>query len=194
MGHRYQKTFHRSTVGFFLSVLGVVWAASPAVGQIHVLNRQIERIDTMIERNEEVQQQIRGVLDRLGELAGAYSAEIRDGQANRGIRTLASSHKSPRMNADLELLQRIGAYELLLNQRIAELNAAKERLRFLRRRAIDDVKLMQTLAGLNADELLGQIDQTLDRNQLLIDRPAVNAATLKPVAADAAWRRALAHR
>ena len=90
------------------------------------------------------------------------------------INSYQAASRSPRIDFNLKLIQKILGYISGLDKKIEYLNIGSEELRFLYRQADDDLKIIETVHDIEIDNLVDQINQISKKYQgqdekLLID-------------------------
>ena len=126
--------------------------------------------ETLIERQAQafkLRSQLKEIMMELEEEIGTEKNRLR-------INSYQAASRSPRIDFNLKLIQKILGYISGLDKKIEYLNIGSEELRFLYQQADDDLKILETVHDIEIDNLVDQINQISKKYQgqdekLLID-------------------------
>ena len=145
---------------FMLLILfsGNIHAGNPKSEKIR--NKMIEILslsEAILEKNVRAMR----IRSQLEEQMRALKKEIEDELKRLGISSYQEAIHSPRIYYDLKLVQQLLAYILKFNEKIADLQFGSERLKFLYQQADDELKIVETLNDIEAEDLMNQIGRVI---------------------------------
>ena len=138
------------------------------------LRSKMTEILSLRERLIERQAQAFKLRGQLKEIMMELEEEIGTEKNRLKINSYQAASRSPRIDFNLKLIQKILGYISGLDKKIEYLNIGSEELRFLYRQADDDLKILETVHDIEIDNLVDQINQISKKYQgqdekLLID-------------------------
>lgn len=138
------------------------------------LRSKMTEILSLRERLIQRQAQAFRLRSQLKEIMMELEEEIGTEKNRLRINSYQAASRSPRIDFNLKLIQKILGYISGLDKKIEYLNLGSEELRFLYRQADDDLKILETVHDIEIDNLVGQINQISKKYQgqdekLLID-------------------------
>jgi len=144
----------------------IVVLALPASGLADTNGEQLRRMmaEIALMNNQMAQRKSDavGIRESLSAKLKEIEAEAADQVEAAGVKSEKQARQIPRLWFDLTLMGEIEAYIDRYTQRINYYRVACDRLSYLYQQADDDLKIVNTLAGMKIDALISQTEKVLD--------------------------------
>ncbi len=187
------KKQKRILFGFFLltaliTLLLPVITAGEENSKLYVLEKQMRKIDVVLEKISDRQLQAMELKKFLRDKSLGIVEEIRQKLKRENIKSYKKAIQYPRIQYDIMLIQKINAYETLLDQRMDILQYGKDKFDFLYDQARDDIKMIKALSDIDANSLLSQTDQLLKQYSNITDRALIDVHKISLMTGNDVWK------
>lgn len=183
--------FHIMIVGLFILHAGFAIDASYAGvnPKAEELEQKIADINLLLQQLKDRYAQVQSIRDALGQQHDALKSEIQIVKKSLGIETIKQAQRHQRLHYNLELLRTIYAYMDELDAKLLFLQTGRDRLRYLKQLAEDDVRMITTLNDLKIDALATQISLVINRYMPEAHTIQIDPQHLPLLTVKQAWKR-----
>lgn len=145
----------------FMASMALLASATANAGQ-DVLRRTMADIALLGTQMAQRKADAAEIREALADRLQMIRAEARRESKEKGIDTLETAKKNPRLFYNLQLIAEIQAYLGRYTQKIAYYRVACNRLGYLYQQTDDALKIVSTLSGMKIDALVAQAEKILD--------------------------------
>jgi len=133
-------------------------------------NSQEVKLEKKVQELSDLSQQLSKKQAEVKNLIGIYQNDIKDltleiksEQKRNNIRTFSQAQQHPRISYDLSLIQRKQAYIDKLQETEIKLQNGTYELEFLKRQAVDDLRIVKTLGSEEVENLVKDISKVIEK-------------------------------
>lgn len=153
----------------------------------YLLQQKLDNIEIMTEKIARQRRSADELYRKLSAERETFAEEI----VTEARRVRAPSFKlaqsDPRIAYNVKLVGRLDAYLDALGKRISEFDAGSHRLGYLRAKAVDDLKLVETFAVPAVDRLIADIDGALEQYHFATTAPLFDVNKVTVPSGQAVW-------
>lgn len=138
------------------------------------LQKKIQEISALQVKLEAKKKQSKVIRIKFNAIIKALKKEIINKQQRLGITSYQQANRSPRINYNLRIIQRLMIYNDKLSEMIVKMQVGNAELEFLNQQASDDLKIVKVLADKKIEKLVVQINHIVGKYLPDADKFVIN--------------------